>query len=167
MAPNSPETDLRPERRHRMFRDRLGCESVIASNRESPLHAPRGQARSPEPKQICVPNNAKGCSRTGRDAYLFFLPAESRPYTHPEGRLAPPNQNRSAPRTPPRNTQWQVATQICFRLRPRVATTRTQRAGLFPRPQTDLRQEQRHGILSGRLRRRSVFAYDQKSRGRF
>ena len=146
-----------------MFRDRLGCESVIASNRESPLHAPRGQVRSPEPKQICVPNNAKGCSRTGHDANLFSLTTRNRPYTYPEGRPAPPNQNRFASRTTPKDAHGQVATHICFSFRPRVAPTRTQRAGLLHRTKTDLHQEHRHEILSGRLRRKSVFAYDRES----
>ena len=75
MTPNSPKTDLCPKRHHRMFWDRLRCISVFASNRKSPLHAPRRQVRFPAPKQICVPDNATVCSRTVCAAYLFSLPA--------------------------------------------------------------------------------------------
>ena len=120
MTPNSPETDLRPEQRHRMLKGRLLCRSVFAYGRESPLHAPRGQIRSIAHKQICTPNNATGCSSAGCAADLFSLTAESRLYMHPEGRSVPLPTNRSAPRTTPRNTQWKVATQICFRFRPGI-----------------------------------------------
>ena len=167
MTPNSPETDLRPERRHRMLTDRSRRISVFPSGRESPLHAPRGQVRFPAPKQICAKNNATGRSGTGCAADLFSLPAESRLYTHPEGRSAPLPTNRSAQRTTPQDAQGQVAPRICFRLRPRVTTTRTQRTDSFHRPQTDLHQEHHHGILSGRPLCRSIFAYDPKSRDRF
>ena len=158
-----PQTDLRQEQRHGTLSGRLRRRSVFAYGRESPLHAPRGQVCSSTHKQICTKNNATEYSVEGCYADPFSLPAESRPYTHPEGRSAPLPTNRSAPRTTPRNTQWKVATQIRFRLRPRVATTHTQRAGLFHHPQTDLRSEQRHGILRDRLRRGSVFPSGRES----
>ena len=158
-----PQTDLRQEQRHGTLSGRLRRRSVFAYGRESPLHAPRGQVCSITHKQICTKNNATEYSVEGCYADPFSLPAESRPYTHPEGRSAPLPTNRSAPRTTPRNTQWSAAMQIYFRLRPRVATTRTQRAGSFRRPQTDLHQEQRHRMLKGRLRRGSVFPSGRES----